>query len=230
MQPATLGNFVFDELLQKICNGGFRQGQKLPSEAALSEEYHVSRPVIRAAIQRLRSQGLVETTKGLGSFVCRTSVSDVIKMAPVDTVTDTLLCYEYRAAVEGEIAYHAAQRCNAVDRIQIQKAFEASESAFSNKAKDALLTDLQFHLAIAEASHNRFYIQALQTIKIQMTDGMEAVSDYFVGNKARHNSIKSMEHSLILEAILQGDGAMAKAAMQLHLERSKNWLCDISKQ
>lgn len=63
-----------------------------------------------------------------------------------------------------------------------------------------------------------------------MTDGMEAVSDYFVGNKARHNSIKSMEHSLILEAVLQGDGAMTKAAVQLHIERTKNWLCDISKK
>lgn len=38
-----------------------------------------------------------------------------------------------------------------------------------------------------------------------------------------------MEHSLILEAVLQGDGAMAKAEMQLHIERSENWLCDISK-
>lgn len=229
MQPATLGGYVFDELLQKICNGGFRQGQKLPSEAALAEEYGVSRPVIRTAIQRLRNQGLVETTKGLGSFVCRTSVSCVIQMSPVDTVSDTLLCYEYRAAVEGEIAYHAARRCNAADRIRIQKAFEASESAFSSNDDRALLADLQFHLAIAEASHNRFYIQALQTIKIQMTDGMNAVSDYFVGNKARHNSIKSMEHSLILEAIQRGDGSMAKAAMRLHIERSKNWLSSIAR-
>lgn len=122
------------------------------------------------------------------------------------------------------MAYQTAKRANANDKIRIQRCYDKAEKALALHNQNSMEIDLELHLAIAEASHNRFFTQAMQTISIQVLDGMAKVSEYFIGNKARHHSIKSMEHSLILEAIMMSDAPMAKAAMELHLERSKNWI------
>ena len=95
---------------------------------------------------------------------------------------------------------------------------------YSKSGKAPLDTDIGFHLAIAEATHNRFFSQAMQMIRIQIADRMSKIQHFFVGGEARHSSIKSMEHGLILETIVQGDSLMAQAAMELHLKRSLNWI------
>ncbi len=222
----TLGSQVFDDLFSKITTRQLKEGEKLPSESDLARMYNVSRPVIRAAIQELRAQGFIKTTKGLGSFVKRCSYEQVssIRLSKIEDVEDMVRCYQYRIALEGKMAYWAAINCNASDRIALQRAFDATEAAYEKNTKLALDTDFVFHLTIAEATHNRFFPQAMQLIRLQVSQGMERVSDYFVGNKARHSSIKSVEHSLILEGILRGDGEMAEAAMVLHLSRSMKWL------
>lgn len=223
----TLGTQVFDDLFSKITTRQWREGEKLPSETDLARHYNVSRPVIRAAIQELRAQGFVTTTKGLGTFVKRCNYDQVssIRLSQINDLEDMVRCYEYRIALEGKMAYWAALRCNAADRIELQQAFDATEAAYEKSERLALDTDFVFHLTIAEATHNRFFPQAMQIVRLQAGQGMEKVSEYFVGNKARHSSIKSVEHSLILEGILRGDGEMAEAAMVLHLTRSMKWLC-----
>ena len=198
----------------------------MPTEFELVRTYGVSRPVIRSALSELRAQGFVVSTRGVGSFVksLNRDLPCLLNLEPVKAIDDMLKCFEFRIAIEGPMAYWAALRCVSHDRIEIQRAFDATENAFEKGETTAFNTDIKFHMAIAEATHNRFFTQAMQTIRLQMAEGMESIAKYFVGEQSRHYSIKSTEHSLILEGIFKGDGQMAKAAMVLHLERSKNWL------
>lgn len=222
----TFGNMVFEDLLKKISAGTYKAGSRLPTEFELAKAYGVSRPVIRSALAELRAQGFIVSTRGVGSFVKRSNsaLPEILNLEPVKAVEDMLKCFEFRVAIEGPMAYWAALRCDPHDRIEIQRAFDATENAFEKGEATALNTDIKFHMAIAEATHNRFFTQAMQTIRLQMAEGMESIAKYFVGEQARHYSIKSTEHSLITEGILKGDGEMARAAMILHLERSKNWI------
>ena len=64
-----LENQVHARLLDAIRLGDYSLGQKLPSEHELAAEYGVSRPVIRAALARLREDGLIVSRRGAGSFL-----------------------------------------------------------------------------------------------------------------------------------------------------------------
>ncbi|PRC62302.1 GntR family transcriptional regulator, partial [Mycobacterium sp. ITM-2017-0098] len=44
-------------------------GDKLPSEAELSQEFEVNRLTVRRALDELNQRGLIETVHGKGSFV-----------------------------------------------------------------------------------------------------------------------------------------------------------------
>ena len=56
-------------LRTQIHAGELRPGDALPSEAALSQTYGVGRDAVRDALASLRSEGLVVTTRGIGTFV-----------------------------------------------------------------------------------------------------------------------------------------------------------------
>ena len=64
-----LSTLVWESLSEKIASGALKPGAQLPTEAELCAEYEVSRTVVREAIARLRSAGLVIPQQGRGMFV-----------------------------------------------------------------------------------------------------------------------------------------------------------------
>ena len=66
----SVANLVADALRKRIANGEFEpNGQKLPSEQRLAEEYGVGRSSIREALRTLQAEHAVRIEKGRGSFV-----------------------------------------------------------------------------------------------------------------------------------------------------------------
>jgi len=62
-------------LEREITAGGFNPGDKLPTEAQLSERFDVNRHTVRRAMQALESKGLILVEQGRGSFVAEDVVS-----------------------------------------------------------------------------------------------------------------------------------------------------------
>ncbi|MFI6814409.1 GntR family transcriptional regulator [Nonomuraea sp. NPDC050328] len=58
---------IVDEIKQRIETGEYTPDTKL-SEVSLEAEFDVSRPTIRKAMERLRDEGWVVTSQGVGSF------------------------------------------------------------------------------------------------------------------------------------------------------------------
>jgi len=56
-------------LRERIGSGELRAGEALPSEATLSQQFGVGRDAVRDALAALRAEGLVITTRGIGTFV-----------------------------------------------------------------------------------------------------------------------------------------------------------------
>jgi GntR family transcriptional regulator len=60
---------IREELRDEIINGGFRRGQRLPSEDELAAKYSVSRMTVRQGINDLIDEGLIYRRQGVGTFV-----------------------------------------------------------------------------------------------------------------------------------------------------------------
>jgi GntR family transcriptional regulator len=60
---------IADDLRRQILDGDLRGGDQLPTEAELMADYGVSRIVVRQAMDTLRSEGLIVSQQGRGTFV-----------------------------------------------------------------------------------------------------------------------------------------------------------------
>ena len=66
---AYLSDQVADVMAAEIRSGRLAAGDKLPTEASLVNQFSVSRTVVREAMSRLKSLGLIESRQGSGVFV-----------------------------------------------------------------------------------------------------------------------------------------------------------------
>ena len=72
IKPAIkLSDQVASALEAEIREGRIQAGDKLPTEAALAQQFEVSRTVVREAISRLKSLGLVDSRPGSGVYLAK---------------------------------------------------------------------------------------------------------------------------------------------------------------
>ena len=65
---------VYQYILGKIQNGEFQEGDLIPKEMDLSEQFNVSRPTVRHALNDLVNEGYLTRVRGRGSFVTKPKV------------------------------------------------------------------------------------------------------------------------------------------------------------
>ena len=78
MALEVMYKIIFDDLLEKIQNGQYEIGSRLPSEKELAEEYGVSRITSKKALEMLSDRGLVTRKPGKGTFVMNQAMADSI--------------------------------------------------------------------------------------------------------------------------------------------------------
>lgn len=222
-QATTLVVKVGDALRARISGGGYKAGDRLPSEAQLTREFSVSRTVVREAIAALRADGLVEPRQGAGVFVLEPPAAERQPFRNIDLarVSSLIEMLELRTAVEGDAAGLAALRRSPGQEEKIIEAFEA----FHARARAGLPTaeaDFAFHEAIAEATNNPRFGEFLRILG-PMLIPRRAVSE--TGSEAALPAPDLArliaEHEAILAAIQDGDEARAREAMRQHLRNSQ---------
>src|SRR5690554_293231 len=67
--PKRLADTIVEQLETMILEGALKPGQRLPPERVLAEQFGVSRPSLREAVQRLAAKGLLTSRQGGGNFV-----------------------------------------------------------------------------------------------------------------------------------------------------------------
>ena len=108
---ARLSDRVAEALAAEIQAERLAPGDRLPTESALSAQFGVSRTVVREALSRLKSLGMVEPRQGSGVYVCQAGIPplafDVQRAVSKEAVIQMA---EVRRALEAEVAALAAQR------------------------------------------------------------------------------------------------------------------------
>ncbi|WP_240722873.1 FadR/GntR family transcriptional regulator [Poseidonocella sp. HB161398] len=212
---------IITDLKEKISSGQSVAGTRLPSEAALTRTYSVSRTVVREAIAVLRAEGLVEARKGSGVFVLdaveppRQPFADL----DIDRVASAIELLELRSAVEIRSAGLAAARRSALQLevlIGLHRGL-AKRVAAGEPTRDA---DFEFHYAIAEATQNQRFAEFLSAIRPGIVPRTVLGQDAADPKLKAPNPHLVEEHEQILDAIMDGDPAAAEAAMKAHLDNS----------
>src|ERR1700674_1253515 len=73
--PVPLYHRVFTALRGRIARGQYSVGSQLPTESAFITEFGVGRQTVRAALQQLEQEGLIERFAGRGTFVAAQSAA-----------------------------------------------------------------------------------------------------------------------------------------------------------
>ncbi|QYD73124.1 FadR family transcriptional regulator [Paraburkholderia edwinii] len=216
----TLADRVTAVLLEKIKGGEFPVGTRLPTEQVISERFGVSRTVVREAISRLKSDGLVEVRQGSGTVVREPNRTTAFRLDidPKDSVDAVLRVTELRRGIEAEAAALAAQRRTRAQLADIKRALAAIDAAAKEK-RDGVDEDLAFHMAISRATGNPLYPSLLEFIS-QFTHAAILVTRT---NEARRDDFSTQvrnEHRAIFDAISAQDVEAARQAAITHIDNA----------
>ncbi len=224
VRQRRLADDIVAQLETMILEGTLKAGERLPAERALAEQFGVSRPSLREAIQKLAAKGLLVSRHGGGNFVAESLGS---------TFSDPLLhllennrdaqrdLLEFRHTLEGSCAYYAALRATEVDQQRLTEAFTALQDCYDregtvSRAEEGA-ADAQFHLAIAEASHNAVLLHTIRGLfdllkrnVVTNIGGMYALRD-----ETRDMLLR--QHRELYEAIMARRASEAREVIHRHI-------------
>ncbi|KND56219.1 transcriptional regulator, GntR family protein [Candidatus Paraburkholderia kirkii] len=217
-KASGLADRIYSDILNSIVEGEFKEGERLLTEHALAEHFATLRPTVREALARLRADGIIVTRRGSGTIVGRRPDPDVRRFAPLETLSDIRRCYEFRVIMESGAAELAAVKAEEEDIPAIQDAWDRLERIVEAQQGIGAQDDFAFHLAVARASRNQFFVTMLSSIEEQVVFSMN-LSRSLSLVKERQRLVQR-EHLEVLEAIRAKDPARAGRAMNAHLENA----------
>ncbi len=194
---------VYDSILDAICDGSLAAGERITQDE-VAARLQVSRQPVMTALGWLRSQGFLIEHGRRG-----------LQVAPADRRRFDAI-YEFRAAVEPLAASLAAQRMTP-ELLARGRALVAAGKrvAAAGDARATLQADIDFHNFIYQASGNPLVIESMQLHWQHLRRSMGEVLKL-----PRFTQKVWKEHAGILDAIAQGDAALAARLITDHVEHA----------
>ncbi|MCW8130269.1 MAG: FadR family transcriptional regulator [Planctomycetota bacterium] len=163
----SLVDEVAGQLRRLVEDGQMQAGDRLPSEPELLERLRVSRTVLREAVCRLESIGLLKVRRGLGTFVGDrdglSATAQLIRSAMTISPRDLQQVVEFRRALESPCARNLAARATAEQLAELEKSYR-----LMNEPGASLVTgmrrDFDFHLKIVELGGNELMRNVLEVL------------------------------------------------------------------
>ncbi len=215
--PERLSDRVAGELARRIDSGELAPDQRLPTEQQLAGRFGVSRNVVREAVSRLKSMGLVVSRQGAGVFVAPREQARPLAFDPsvLQSLESVVQVVEVRRALEGEVAALAAQRITPAKARALRLALQRLDAAVEAGA-DGVEEDLAFHRSIAQATGNPQFERVLAFLEQYQRGAMRVTRT----NEAMHGTFMQAvrrEHEAIARAVTAGDASAARRAAVRHM-------------
>lgn len=218
----SLAHDVVIDIGEKIRNGIYEPGSKLPTEVEIMRHYGVSRTVVREAISRLQAAGIAQTRHGVGTFILGNRESIGFKVDPdaLAMIRELMAVLEMRASLEREAAGFAAMRRTEQDLQAMRQTLDQFWLSIE-EGGDTVELDVQFHKQIAMAAANHYFSDVLDHLGNMVMPRARVDSGTLIRDTSAEYLRKICgEHETIYDAILRQDERMARAAMHLHLGNS----------
>ena len=195
---------VYDRLKDAIMTGTLRPLERI-SENKVAADFGLSRTPVRAALQRLEVEGLIQVVPKRGSFVSRPTVEDILEI------------YQIRTPLEATCARVAAERIEEDQLALLERLVKAEQARDQARAPDrSLRAAAQFHAVIYACSRN----QRMATLLMEMQNQVHRVRVLWPSTAARLSDTW-VEHAKLVEALRARDGAECERLMIEHLEKAR---------
>ncbi len=210
----TTLEIIIKQIKDQIRSGELNTGDKLPSERELSELLGVSRTSVREAIKALTFSGYLDVIQGKGAFVSISALKydEISKLLSKISDFSLTSLIETRMMLEGEFARLAALRANNKDIEDINSCLDGMRSSTSTRI--FVIKDLDFHMTIAEATHNKFMSTLMKIIGDLLHNETYEITKYSIPIKNRIIDVSEK----LCNAIKNGDSKEAKKFMLEHLQ------------
>ncbi|MDF2621651.1 MAG: hypothetical protein K0S00_4310 [Xanthobacteraceae bacterium] len=209
---------VSDHLERMIREGRLREGEALPSERDLMEQFQVGRPAVREALLSLQKAGLVAVSNGERARVTRPDAQHFI--GELSSAARVFLSgaegirhfQDARQTLEVALARHAARHVTAADIARIGGALERNRRALGD-LEEFERSDVAFHFEIVLVARNPLFNGVHQAVVQWLTEQRD------VSLQATRAKAEALAfHERIYEAIVAHDPDAAETAMQEHLQ------------
>jgi len=215
-RTSLLPDQIAADIMAKITDGQLLPGDTLPTEHALAGTFGVSRNVVREAIARLRSDGVVESRQGRGAVVKPISERetfrvDIQSLGKSGNLADL---FELRGLLEIEAAGLAAVRRTSLDLEEMGKAIAELDGEFQFDER-RLEADAAFHRAVGKATGNAYLYGIICYISSRLKETTRVTSNVY--EKDDLVQVTRDEHRMVLRAIEAGDRTGARMAMAEHI-------------
>jgi GntR family transcriptional repressor for pyruvate dehydrogenase complex len=216
VQKGSLVNAVMEQLREYIESRKLNAGDRLPTETELFEELKVSRTVLREAVGRLETIGLVTVRRGQGMFVgdpdtlagCVNLVRSAMTISPRDLTQFT----EFRAALECHTSRRAAELAGPEDVAQLKALCDQMDQK-GKSYEEAIHVDFKFHLKLTAITGNPLIVNVMSVLQQLIIAGMLQTTP-----NPRDHDVSRRLHRAILAAIKDHNPEAAEAAMRTHME------------
>jgi GntR family transcriptional repressor for pyruvate dehydrogenase complex len=215
---ARASSAISDQIRAAIVGGKLHEGERLPPERELAEQFGVSRVTVRDALRALEAMGLIEVRVGArggafvtvptGSVVGQT-MSDMMMMKAI-TPEDVV---EARLVVELGTVTLACARATDEDLAKMGDVVRVAKREIANKTYTRELS-WDFHGLLAEMAHNA----ALEGITHSFRNTL-SMHPIRTRERGLGHARTVEEHGRIFAAIEARDGATARVELARHLLR-----------
>jgi GntR family transcriptional repressor for pyruvate dehydrogenase complex len=208
--------YVAEQLRRHIALRLVAPGQSLPAERSLAQNFGVGRATVQRALSLLEAEQLIERRRGRngGSFVRERPAADHEARSFVEEVrterTEIEHALDYRIEIEPAAAWHCALSAGPDDVDRIVAAAGRVQNATDEQTAGS--HDAAFHLAIARATGNSFFVAGVEEARRVLTPALFALPE-----SALWYERTAREHGAIVTAIMTRNPSDARDAMRSHL-------------
>ncbi len=205
---------VVEQLLDLILETNLKPGDRLPAERALSETLDVGRAAVREAISTLDFLGFVKTVGGSGTYLREASselLPSTLRWGMTLNQGNSAELHKVRAILEVAAVEAAAPH---YDKVRLQELGDTLRRQYeaAHNPQSFVEADTAFHRHIAATAGNSILEDLLSTARSLLRIWVERSV-----HKEKDLQDALREHSMVLEALKNGETANAVAAMRLHM-------------
>ncbi|UCO99987.1 FadR family transcriptional regulator [Metapseudomonas lalkuanensis] len=202
----SLVDIALEQIRQRIDNGTWPLGQRLPPEPELAEIIGISRNTVREAVRVLTFSGVLDVRQGDGTYV--RACADPLAAMQALARSSVEQALEARGMIEIEASRLAALRRTEDDLVDLRVALAASAARSGHEdLEDYIVHDLAFHQRVVDSAHNPVLSQLYRYFSQVIRVGLERT----ISDPERPQPSFDL-HRDLLDAIERQDADAAAAA------------------